>query len=54
MKVVWASQLPAPVVGEVSQPLREENPAALSRLLPSASTASTCDAIAGSSTAERP
>ena len=50
----WASQLPPPNVGEVRKALREENPAARSRLVPASSTASTRAENAESWTATRP
>ncbi|CAM5742720.1 hypothetical protein SHIRM173S_01041 [Streptomyces hirsutus] len=50
----WASQLPAPVTGDLSQPLRDSKPAAFRVPVPSFSTASIGSAIAGSSIATRP
>ncbi|BFO17576.1 hypothetical protein SHKM778_39640 [Streptomyces sp. KM77-8] len=53
-KVECASQLPAPVTGDLSQPLREAKPASSSRRVPSFSAVSIGPAIAGSSIATRP
>src|SRR4051812_50087963 len=53
-KVEWASQLPPPKVGEVSQPLRAPNPAAFRVAVPSSSTRPTPPAMAGGPTALPP
>ena len=52
--VAWASQLPPPATVELRKPLREANPRAASRRVPSSRTAPTVGANSGLSSAERP
>ena len=53
-RVEWASQLTPPNVGDVSQPLSDEKPAARSPRVPESSTASTPGEKLEPSTATRP